>query len=71
MKSITTKTKRTYPYLGISELQIIVLFVAKDTGIQVAYENYKLGGNREIGEFSDNINESSFQPFYGEVTLSN
>jgi hypothetical protein len=71
MKSITTKTKRIYPYLGINELEIIVLFVAKNTGIQVAYENYKLGGNKEVGEFSNSIDESSFQPFYGEVTLSN
>ena len=71
MKSITTKTKRTYPYLGISELQIVVLFTSKGTGIQVAHEDYKLGGNREVGEFSSSIDEQSFQLFNGEVTLSN
>ena len=71
MKSILTKTKRTYPYLGISDLQIVVLFISEGTGIQVAHEGAKLGGNLEVGGFSSHIDERSFKLFNGEVTLSN
>jgi len=73
MKSIKveTKSRSKYPYLGINGVGIIVLFTSPEKGVQLYYNEIKLGQDIEIGEYKDNIMESKFKPFDGEIILSN
>ncbi len=73
MKSTVTPStpKSKYPYIGISNLDIIILFTSPGKGVQIGHKSYKLGGDKEIGDYATSIAEENFKPFDGVVTLSN
>ena len=71
MKSTIQGSTNKYPYIGICNLGIVILFTAPNTGVVLYQENAKLGGNKEIGEFSYTIHESNFRIYNGIITLSN
>ena len=71
MKSTKQDSTNKYPYIGICNLGIVILFTAPNTGVVLYQENAKFGGNKEIGEFSSNINEPGFRIYNGIITLSN
>ena len=61
-------SKSKYPYLGKSELGLIVLFTSANTGVQVNESSLK---NRFVGFYTDRWAEEDFVKFTGTVTLSN
>jgi len=73
MKIIYNNTKqKKYPYLGISNINIIVLFTGQNEGVVISQEKkYKLGGNSEIGDYKNDIAEVAFIPYEGTITISN
>ena len=71
MKSTIINEEVKYPYIGICDLGIIVLFTEPKTGVVLAQGKAKLGGNKEIGEVSKDIHEKSFTFYSGSVTISN
>jgi len=72
MKSIRNNPERTYPYIGICDLGIIVLFTAPLQGVVLHQkDNVKFGGDKEIGHYSEGIVESQFVMYDGTITLSN
>ena len=70
IKNVETISKK-YPWIGISELQIVILFISQNKGIVLHQEKAKLGGDIEIGGYSDSILEPSFTEFKGTITISN
>lgn len=61
--------KTRYPWIGISENGVIVLFTHSSSGIclqkGIVFNSYR------IGDFKDDWMELHFKPFEDEIVLSN
>lgn len=57
--------EREYPYLGISSTKTIVLFNKLNEGICLESPAY------DMGYVTDHWIEADFEPFPGEIVLSN
>jgi len=68
---VTVKEKsetKEYPWIGITENGVIVLFFDFQKGIFITSENHNI---YSLGEYRDNWTESNYKPFTGEIVLSN
>lgn len=71
-------TKPLYPYIGVYNNQSYVLFIAPNTGFQLAYTGKPYYDHElddvitpEIGTYSDKYSEGEFKYFSGSIILSN
>lgn len=71
-------TKPLYPYIGVYNNQSYVLFIAPNTGFQLAYTGEPYYDPElddvitpEIGTYSDKYSEEEFKYFKGSIVLSN
>ena len=60
-------TKKEYPCLKISDDGTIVLFISKNKGtvLSVDFADY------EVGHYSSGWNWEGFEPYAGEITITN
>tara|TARA_R110000772_G_scaffold89822_3_gene185891 strand:- start:226 stop:441 length:216 start_codon:yes stop_codon:yes gene_type:complete len=60
-------TKEKFPCLGRSDDNTIVLFTSKEKGtvLSVDFADY------EIGEYSETWHWGAFEPYAGEITITN
>jgi hypothetical protein len=65
LKDAVRKVK--YPYIGINEYEVVILFQCQKTGIVL---NGGSSGYR-IGHTSTAWSEENFRPMQGSITLSN
>ena len=68
MKVASTKKEHTYPYIGISKQENIVLFTERKCGVLLAKGEKN---TIPIGHYANNWTESDFEKFQGVVTLEN
>jgi hypothetical protein len=66
IRSISPVKAIKYPCLMHYQNKFVVLFCSPKCGVVVAAES-----GREVGDFSNNWSTTLFEPFDGEVTLSN
>lgn len=69
---------REYPWIGISKIESIVLFIRPLKGVLLKKHdpdnpNCKkiLQSYLEVGEYSEVWSEADFETFHGEIVLSN
>lgn len=75
MSRLTSKAQRScrpaeseYPCLKVSVAGRIVLFISKETGVIVGWDNPP--HEVKIGAFSKDWAETEFKPFTGTVTIT-
>lgn len=66
-KRESTNTGRSYPWIGECENGSIILFTAKDQGVKLRGDS----GFMKVGEFGAHAWECHFEPFTGQLTISN
>lgn len=70
VKNAAEKSKSVYPYIGKSrETGRVALF--HKAGSATILVNGRLGTYDTIGSLSHSLHESNFDPYYGEVIISN
>ena len=67
IKRTPQKPGRAYPYLGIDDAELCVLFHGREAGT-VLYDGCEF---HAVGYRSESWSESMFTPLEGEITLSN
>lgn len=60
-----------YPWIGISNINIIILFTSPKCGVVLNQDKCKLDIYRIVGRYSEHINEEDFTIYNGIITLSN
>ena len=67
LKRVIPPPPLSYPMLQESKNGLIVLFLKKNVGIVITDPT----GYSKVGEFCDNWMMGNFEPYHGEVTISN
>jgi hypothetical protein len=65
----TISLRREYPYLGIDDKGIVVLFVGICAGVYVG--GLASTDELKVGTYSEKIRETSFRPWSGTIELRN